>query len=96
MKQWLDEGLPDFFLLNKAFNLNLIINIILNVTGYSSFNYNLYFALTNDISSDSLVSLEYDGFLGDTQNWLHLVGDEHHFVLRRVFKNPVRSKLLIE
>ena len=65
MKKWLDKGLPDFFLLDKAFNLNLIINIILDVTGHSSFNYNLYFSLTNDISSDPQVSLEYDGFLGD-------------------------------
>ena len=65
MKQWLDKGLPDFFLLDKAFNLNLVINIILDITGNSSFDNNLYFPFRNDISSDPQVSLEYDGFLGD-------------------------------
>ena len=66
MIQWLDEGFPDFFLLYKAFDLNLVIDIILDVTGNSSFDDNLYFPFRNNVSSDPQVSLEYDGFLGDT------------------------------
>ena len=64
MKHWLNEGLPDFFLLNKAFNLNLIINIILDITGNSSLDDYLNFPFGNDESGIPYISLEYNGLIG--------------------------------
>ena len=65
VKQWLDKSLPIFFLFNKAFDFDFIVNIILDVTGQSSLDNDLDLALRNDIGSRPQISLENDGFLID-------------------------------
>ena len=95
-RQVLEEAfLPLFLLLQEAFELELVVAIVADVTGGSLLDDHAHFALRDYVDGIAEVALVDHCLLVDVDLWPDVVGDEHDLVVHSLLEDPQVGQLLV-